>query len=446
MGPYPESAYTRLGASLSRISFRRMLPSLRLWLAALTIAVTFLKLAIISYPWPSIPSDECIYPPIKSECGFIFDEAHYIPAVRRMMRGEGGVNLEHPPLAKLLIMAGVRLIGDNPIGWRLFITLSGAASIYLVGLVAQELTGDRRISFVAASLFAFDITSFNLGSMAILDPPTLMFSLLGTLLFLRRRCGLAGLAFGLALLCKLTASFILAAVLLMRLALDVSGSRDIRDGLRTWMAVFERTLFIAAAVFLAGLALYDHYYHVFHTPFEHVDFMLRYHSGLTYSESDEVYLPLSWTNPLQQFPRTPYFLVTVLVDGREYHTIAYYGMQTPLWWMTWVVAAFSAYGLFTHLGGARSRITHLFILSWFSLTYLIYFPAGYILRRWVYPFYFYMTVPAIAIGLSNMLRGDLVSEIVLYAVLGMQLAWFIIFFPVKPIWFLQILEQIGISP
>jgi len=431
---------------LRKHSFKRLLRSLRFWLAALTMVIIILKSAIISYPWPSVPSQECVYPPIKKECGFVFDETYYVPAARRMLLGEGGVNREHPPLAKLLIMLGIKLLGDDPIGWRFFITLSGAASIYLIGLVAYELTKDGKTSFIAASLFAFDITSFNLGSIAILDPPTLMFSLLGTLFFLRRRWKLAGVAFGLALLSKLTALLILAAVLFMRFVMDISGSKSIRDGLKKWMNVFEKVSFIAAAIFLAGLAAYDYHYQIFQTPFEHLDFMLSYHSSLTYSEVDEVYLPLSWTNPVFQFPKRMYSVISVFVDGKEYHIIAYYGLQTPLWWMTWIVTAFSAYGFFTDLRQRESVNTYLFVLSWFALTYLIYFPIAYLLHRFVYPFYFYMTVPAIAIGLSKMLRGDPLSEIVLYAVLGMQLAWFISFFPVKPLWFLQLLESVGISP
>jgi len=430
----------------SKKSFQNILNSLRLWLAILTAVIIILKFVIISYPWPSVPPQECVYPPIKIECGFVFDETHYIPAVRRMMLGDGSINREHPPLAKALMMLGIKLLGDNPIGWRFFITLSGAASIYLIGLVAYELTKDKKASFIAAALFAFDITSFNLGSIAILDPPTLMFSLLGTLFFLRRNWKLAGFTFGLAVLCKLTALLALAAVLFMKLIIDVSKSRSIRDGLRNWMNVFEKVAFIAAVVFLAGLAVYDYNYHIFSTPFEHLDFMLNYHAGLTYSESDEVYLPLSWTNPIFQFPKRLYSVISVFINGKEYHVIAYYGLQTPLWWMTWIVVAFSAYILLSNLKDRNMALTYLFVISWFSLTYLVYFPAAYILHRWVYPFYFYMTVPAIAIGLSKMLRGDALSELVLYAVLGMQLAWFIVFFPVKPLWFLQMLEKIGISP
>ncbi|MEM2744302.1 MAG: hypothetical protein QXX97_04330, partial [Nitrososphaerota archaeon] len=57
---------------------------------------------------------------INTPDSFIFDEAHYIPAVRKMLSGEAANN-EHPPLAKALMMYGIMFFGDNPFGWRIFI-------------------------------------------------------------------------------------------------------------------------------------------------------------------------------------------------------------------------------------------------------------------------------------------------------------------------------------
>ena len=428
----------------SKTPLQSILSSLRFWLAILTAVIIILKFVIISYPWPSVPPQECVYPPIKTGCGFVFDEVHYIPAVRRMMLGDGSVNREHPPLAKALMILGIKLLGNNPIGWRFFITLSGAASIYLIGLVAYELTKDKKASFIAAALFAFDVTSFNLGSIAILDPPTLMFSLLGTLFFLRKKTILAGLMFGLALLCKLTAFFILASLLFLKLILDLAAEKELKSGLATWMKFFEKLFFISFAIFIIGLGAYDYYYGVYPTPFEHLDFMLSYHGKLLGPNPNAGAPPLSWTNPLFQFPKRIYSMVSVIIDGKTYPVIAYYGLQTPLWWMTWIVIVFSVFSLISSIRKGCLKVFDLFIICWFTFNYLIYFPISFM--RPVYPFYFYMTVPMIAIGLSKMLRGDRLSELVLYAVLGMQLAWFIVFFPVKPLWFLQMLEKIGISP
>ena len=418
---------------------------LRLWLLALTIIVLALKLAIIPYPWPDAPPEECIQPPIEgAKCGFVFDEAHYIPAVRKMLAGEAANN-EHPPLSKALMLLGILVFGDNPYGWRTFITLCGAASVYLVGMLAYELTRSYKASILATILFGFDITSFNIGSIAMLDAPALMFSLLGAILYLRERLTVSGISFGLAMLAKTSAPLVLAGILIYDFLKRGYESASFKEALRGWLKVIERMGFIATLVMIAGLGIYDYAYGAFSTPFEHLDYMLTYHSTLTFSENDEVYLPLSWTNPLFQFPRRGYYVVAVSVDHlKTYHPIAYYGLQTPLWWMAWVVFAFSLYLAVLKLRRGELPKLELFLLCWFSANYLIYFPMAYLLHRWVYPFYFYMTVPIIAIGLPKIMEGDKISELVLYGVTAMQIGWFLGFFPVKAQWFIDLLLLLGV--
>jgi len=173
--------------------------------------------------------------------------------------------------------------------------------------------------------------------------------------------------------------------------------------------------------------------------------MLSYHSSLTFKEGDTVYMPLSWTNPIKQFPRMPYYAITVEVDGKKYQPIAYYGMQTPLWWMTWLVVAFAIYFSYLDLREGRYPGMEFLILIWFAANYLIYFPLAHIFHRWVYPFYFYMTVPVIALGLPRVLLGEKVSEIVLYLILAFQISWFIVWFPVKPQWLIDFLLTLGVT-
>ena len=50
----------------------------------------------------------------------IFDEGHYIPEARSILEGGGTLHSEHPPLGKLLNAAGILLLGDRPLGWRIF--------------------------------------------------------------------------------------------------------------------------------------------------------------------------------------------------------------------------------------------------------------------------------------------------------------------------------------
>lgn len=417
---------------------------LRAWLAALTFTILILKLLIIRYPWPELPPEACITPPHDTGCAFIFDEAHYIPAVRKMLGGEA-VNNEHPPLSKFLMMAGVIILGDNPYGWRALISLCGAASIYLLGLLAYRLTNSFKASIAAAALFGLDITSFNLSSIAMLDAPALMFSLMGANLYLRRRLAASGLFFGLALLSKLSASFILLAILLYELARLAYEEPSFRELVRKWVGVLERVGFVAVITLILGLAAYDYAYGAFQTPLEHLDYMLNYHSSLTFSENDAVDMPLSWTNPLFQFPRRNYFVVTVQVDSiKTYHPIAYYGMQTPLWWMTWVVLFFSAYLAYTGIRAGGFPKLEIFTILWLFTNYLIYFPLAHILHRWVYPFYFYNSVPAVAMAISRFLEGDRLSEAVLYMLVAGQLCFFLYFFPVKAEWFIDFLLWLGL--
>ena len=424
---------------LKNICKSDLLRNIRLWLAILVLIIFILKISIIPYPWPEASPSECInLLPEGGKCGFIFDEAHYIPAVRKMLRGEAANN-EHPPLSKFLIMLGILVFGDNPYGWRTFITLSGAVSIYLLGLIAHEFTKSNKLSFISALFFAFDLHSFNLSSMAMLDAPALMFALLGALFFIRKRWIASGVALGLAMLSKTSAPFVLIALLTYDLLEKAHEESDLRSCLKKWMPVLEKVGFVAAAVMLIGLAVYDYNYGAYATPFEHLDYMLDYHSSLTFSEEDLVYMPLTWTNPLYQFPRIPYFVISVEVDGEKYHPVAYYGMQTPLWWMTWLVVAFALYSSYLRLKEGGFPRLELFILCWFSFNYLVYFPFAHLLHRWVYPFYFYMTVPVIALGLPKILEGDRISEAVLYALLIAQVAWFFLYFPVKPQWFIDFL-------
>ncbi len=63
-----------------------------------------------------------------------FDEVHYIPAAREMLRwwetGEGGwLNPEHPPLGKYLIALGIALMGDNAVGWRIMPLAAGIVAL-----------------------------------------------------------------------------------------------------------------------------------------------------------------------------------------------------------------------------------------------------------------------------------------------------------------------------
>ena len=71
-----------------------------------------------------------------------FDETWYVPTAREILKSGVVLHPEHPPLAKLLIAAGLRMFGDNPIGWRAMSALFGALTLAAVTIWSFALLRD----------------------------------------------------------------------------------------------------------------------------------------------------------------------------------------------------------------------------------------------------------------------------------------------------------------
>jgi len=189
---------------------------------------------------------------------------------------------------------------------------------------------------------------------------------------------------------------------------------------------------------LIGKWIYDAGYDVFNrNPLEHVSYIWTYHNGLRYEDPNEVTLPLQWINPLNPFSPSPYYVTTVreVVAGgtpREYHSIAYYGVYTPLWWSIWLVMPISLIQAIRKTLKGEEREIDLFVFSWVAANFFPYVWAGYLMHRWVYPFYLCLALPGLYAGLSHYVARFKPPRILLAVPVLMQLAWFLVWFPVKP--------------
>ncbi|MCS7145637.1 MAG: glycosyltransferase family 39 protein [Nitrososphaerota archaeon] len=433
----------------------------------LTIVYLVLKISIINTPSPEKPPEECIEQ--AGGCGFVFDEAHYVRAVRRMIGGEAANN-EHPPLAKYLIMYSILAFGDAPFAWRLPSVLSGVLTLPILYLLARRLIGDSKAALLAVLLFALDVTSFNISSIAILDSPSLLFALAGTYLFISGRQILGTVPLALAVLSKTSAAFTaLGVILYTSLVVGKSGEDTAMRISRSTRSVVLYSLLIFA-ILTAGLAVYDVQFRAFPQPFAHLDFILSYHSSLRFSCSEPhlplycihrddggstvVDLPLNWVLPVWGYSPMGFYVVTVVIDGREQHPILYYGIQSPLWWLFWIAAIYCLpsgvknivqyfRGLKTVQAEGREAVDTFFTV-WVALNYLVYFPLAYLLSRWVYPFYFYFTLPVLAIALADILRRRDLPDYVTLIVLGAQFMWFFIYYPVRSEEHMALLRLLGL--
>jgi hypothetical protein len=278
----------------------------------LLIPLAFLvaRMALIPVIQPERSAMECIEPPYDG-CGFAFDEAHYIPAVRKMLYRAEVVNPEHPPLSKLLIMAGIRLLGDNPWGWRVPGTLLSTITVLLVGLIAYRVSRDVKLAMLSQTFAVTDVTFFNVSGLAILDPPFLTFTLISLYFLLERRMGLAGLFMGLAMLSKTSALIALLAAVAVDALHSYVKSHDLDAAVTKAKNSAIQIGMPALAVFLVGLGAFDLATGAFPTPLHHLSFMLDYHSNLRYFDPRQVELPLSWIIPPISRGPAPYFVVTV---------------------------------------------------------------------------------------------------------------------------------------
>lgn len=433
----------------------------------LTIVYIVLKISIINTPSPERPPQECIEQ--TSGCGFVFDEAHYVRAVRRMINGEAANN-EHPPLAKYLMMYSILALGDSPLSWRLPSVISGTLALPVLYLLARRIIGDGRAALLSVLLFALDVTSFNISSIAILDAPSLFFALLGAYLFVSGKRYLGTVALAASVLSKTSALFTALGIIIYD-ALITSrsvGDATSRISQSTRHVVFYGLLLFALTT--AGLAAYDAHFQAYPHPFAHLDFILSYHSSLRFNCAEPhlplycvhkdnggktvVDLPLNWVLPIGGFSPMGFYIVTVLIDSREQHPILYYGIQSPLWWLFWVAAIYSIpFGLryiVQHLRGLKDlpqsgrEAVDTFFTIWTVFNYLIYFPLAYIWSRWVYPFYFYFTLPILSIAVADILTKRDMPGYVTWIVVGAQFMWFFIYYPVRSEEHLALLRLLGL--
>ena len=205
----------------------------------------------------------------------IGDESFYVSEANRVLHGQPLVLLEHPPLGKWIIAAGMFTFGNNAIGWRIFPIIFGTASILLFYLICVTLVrssfwnkqhppsnkikstpkwfeSSSFIPVLATFLFAIENTSFILAHLAMLDVFSVTFMLLGFLFYLKSRYLSAGVALGLSLLCKETAIF---GILVIIIHWTITHWSDVIDELKyMWRAIPGKNTLAPAPSFIMPMS------------------------------------------------------------------------------------------------------------------------------------------------------------------------------------------------
>ena len=356
----------------------------------------------------------------------ILDEHHYIPEAKNIIDEHEILRHEHPPLAKLFIVAGIKLFGDNAWGWRFFSVIFGTITIVLFYFLCRRLNMSRKATYIATFLLALENMTFVQASVAMLDVYCLTFMMASFLLYAGRKFIASGVAVGLSALAKLNG--VLAALALF--FHWIFHWLFFRQGRSRW---FVLTLVLAPVAFIGLMPLFDlaivQNFSTLADPFSRIDTMVTLSSSLTFATVDHPAVSRPWE-----------WLLSYKYMG-YYSNPHYTAAISPSIWAL-IIPTF-AYLVYRAVRGSQAG---LFGAAWFAGTYLIWIPISIITDRVSYIFYFYPTVGAICLGLGlglsqlldfyrerrpGKLKRTILALVVFYFVA--HLASFVILSPVFPI-------------
>jgi dolichyl-phosphate-mannose--protein O-mannosyl transferase len=233
-----------------------------------------------------------------------FDElAAYVPAARDYLQGNFSTNFEHPLLGKLLIGAGIALLGDNPWGWRVASAVFGTAGVILTYLLARRMFAARPgrtwTSLLAALFLSLDFMWFVHSRIALLEIFLAVF-ILAALYFLWRylenyflkEAVLVGIFLGLALAVKWSAVLVFLAIGVLFLLFH---PKPFRQRLFHFLVIVSLTL----AVYLASYAPYLAQHSLADLVSLHQK-MIGYHQGINELAFEDK--PLTWSENLVIHP------------------------------------------------------------------------------------------------------------------------------------------------
>ena len=377
----------------------------------------------------------------------IFDESYYVNVARIILRlpqqpnvfpnaipGIDSVNQEHPLLAKLLIALSMSIIGDNGWGWRIPSVVFGLLSIFVLYLLLKKTAKSPLIALMGTFLFSFDTLVFVHSRIATLDIFVLGFMLLGFYWYFSNRMNLSALGMALATLCKISGLYGILTLGAFHLGRELL-SRGRKVDWQSLLSVFEKYAIVYLVSFIVLMAVLDFLWAGYKNPFEHLSHIYSYTFAL---RAPDVRKPTDiWSYPwewLVDQVKIHYATVNVSVFAdhdvaRTYASVDFIGAMNPT--IVFLAIPAMAYNVYRYYE-TRSEFS-LFMLAWFAMTYLPYFPAAIFGHRIMYIFYFLNTVPAVAASVAGMIVDQKPPRIIVVFYVAAVIIGFYMMFPFKVI-------------
>lgn len=388
-----------------KLRFRQKAPSQKtIKLSAKTVKVSLfiiIAFSLISRTlWLTNPGNE------------YFDEVYHAFTARRMLHGDPkawewwntppeGFAYEwtHPPLAKLGMMLGMVVFGENSFGWRIPGALLGVGSVVLIYLIAKKLFKDELTGLLSAGIFALEGLPLVMSRIGMNDSYFLFFALLAFYLLLVDKLFLSAVSFGLTASSKWSAVW-LAPVLLV--AFFVLKKKFKPKYLL--LALVPPLIYLASYIpmFLTG-----HGFDIFIGVQKQ---MWWYHTRL---EAAHSYTSSWWTWPF--LVRPIYLYTSSVING----TVArIYAMGNPIvFWSGTVSVLLAAYFAFVE----KNKKLGLIVFSYF-----VFFASWAASPRIMFLYHYLPSIPFMAIATGFVLRR---FPKVIIPLLTISLVVYLFFFP-----------------
>jgi len=161
-----------------------------------------------------------------------FDEVYHAFTARAMLNGDPkawewwnpnpeGYAYEwtHPPLAKLGMVLGMSVLGENAVGWRMPAALLGVGATYLIYLITKKLVEDEWAGIFAAAAFSLDGLGLAMSRIGMNDMYLVFFVLLSYYFFLKEKYSFSAIFLGCAAASKWSVMWFLPILVVSFLSL-----------------------------------------------------------------------------------------------------------------------------------------------------------------------------------------------------------------------------------
>ena len=284
----------------------------------------------------------------------------------------------HPPMSKLMMVGGMKILGENAFGWRIPQAIFGTLSILMVYLLAKKVFEDELIALTSGFIFSLDGLFLVLTRMAMNDVYVLFFMLTSVYLFLKKKDHLSAISLGLAIASKWSAIWTIPILFLLWL----KRAKKFNIPTFTYFFIFPITVYLLTylPMFLTG--------HDLGTWWGMQKQMWWYHTGLT---ATRPYTSAWWSWP---FNLRPVYLYTSDEMGGFVSRIYAIGNPIVFWF------GFAS----TTMAGVYSFFEKNKKLGFIVFSYLIFFVPWAASPRVMFLYHYLPSIPFMAIATAYILR------------------------------------------